>query len=231
MRSTAPRPGHLPRAGKAPGHRQRAGADAVHPGYGFLAENAGFAQAVIDAGLAWIGPRPAAIDALGDKVKARTSPSSANAPLVPGTSDPVKDPTRSWSSPSSTACPWHQGGLRRRRARPEGRPRMDEMAELYESAVREAVTAFGRGECFVEQFLDHPRHVETQCLADQHGNVVVVSRATARCSGATRSSSKRPRAVPHRRPARRARPSLQGDPRRGRLRRRRHVRVPRRARR
>jgi acetyl-CoA/propionyl-CoA carboxylase biotin carboxyl carrier protein len=160
---------------------RRSGADAVHPGYGFLAENAGFAQAVIDAGLTWVGPGPAAIDALGDKVKARHIATKAGAPLVPGTSDPVDGPdevvafAREFGLPVAIKAAYGGGGRGLKVART-----MEEIPDLYESAVREAVTAFGRGECFVERFLDHPRHVETQCLADQHGTVVVVS--TRDCS-------------------------------------------------
>ena len=158
-----------------------AGADAVHPGYGFLAENAEFAQAVIDAGLTWIGPGPAAIDALGDKVKARHIALAADAPLVPGTKDPVEGPdevvafAREHGLPVAIKAAYGGGGRGLKVART-----LEEIPELFESAVREAVTAFGRGECFVERFLDHPRHVETQCLADQHGSVVVVS--TRDCS-------------------------------------------------
>jgi len=160
---------------------KEAGADAVHPGYGFLAENAGFAQAVIDAGLIWIGPGPAAIDSLGDKVKARHIALKANAPLVPGTSDPVTGPDEVVEFAKAHGLPVaikaaYGGGRRGLKVARE----LEEIPHLYESAVREAVTAFGRGECFVERFLDHPRHVETQCLADQHGNVVVVS--TRDCS-------------------------------------------------
>lgn len=160
---------------------KQAGADAVHPGYGFLAENAGFAQAVIDAGLIWIGPGPAAIDALGDKVKARHIATKADAPLVPGTKDPVTGPdevvafAQEHGLPVAIKAAYGGGGRGLKVART-----IEEIPDLYESAVREAVTAFGRGECFVERFLDKPRHVETQCLADQHGNVVVVS--TRDCS-------------------------------------------------
>ncbi len=159
----------------------RAGADAVHPGYGFLAENAGFAQAVLDAGLVWIGPPPAAIDALGDKVRARHIAEKVGAPLVPGTSDPVGGAdevvafAREHGLPVAIKAAYGGGGRGLKVART-----IEEIPELFESAVREAVTAFGRGECFVERFLDHPRHVETQCLADQHGKVVVVS--TRDCS-------------------------------------------------
>ncbi|WP_409485088.1 acetyl/propionyl/methylcrotonyl-CoA carboxylase subunit alpha [Arsenicicoccus dermatophilus] len=157
------------------------GADAVHPGYGFLSENAEFAQAVIDAGLIWIGPPPAAIDSLGDKVKARHIATKADAPLVPGTKDPVEsaDEVEAFAQehglPVAIKAAYGGGGRGLKVARS-----LEEIPELYDSAVREAVTAFGRGECFVERFLDKPRHVETQCLADQHGNVVVVS--TRDCS-------------------------------------------------
>ncbi|GAA2152875.1 biotin carboxyl carrier protein /biotin carboxylase [Humibacillus xanthopallidus] len=160
---------------------RRAGADAVHPGYGFLAENASFAQAVIDAGLIWIGPGPEAIDSLGDKVKARHIATRAGAPLVPGTKDPVSGAdevvefAKEHGLPVAIKAAYGGGGRGLKVAR-----EIDEIPHLYDSAVREAVTAFGRGECFVERFLDHPRHVETQCLADQHGNVVVVS--TRDCS-------------------------------------------------
>ena len=159
----------------------RSGADAVHPGYGFLSENADFAQAVIDAGLTWIGPPPAAIDALGDKVKARHIAQRAGAPLVAGTSDPVNDAdevvafAKEHGLPIAIKAAYGGGGRGLKVART-----LEEVPELYESAVREAVAAFGRGECFVERYLDRPRHVETQVLADQHGNVVVVS--TRDCS-------------------------------------------------
>jgi acetyl-CoA/propionyl-CoA carboxylase biotin carboxyl carrier protein len=159
----------------------QAGADAVHPGYGFLAENGGFAKKVLDAGLVWIGPGPDAIDALGDKVKARHIALKANAPLVPGTADPVDGPdevvafAREHGLPVAIKAAFGGGGRGLKVART-----IEEIPELFDSAVREAVTAFGRGECFVERFLDQPRHVETQCLADQHGNVVVVS--TRDCS-------------------------------------------------
>jgi acetyl-CoA/propionyl-CoA carboxylase biotin carboxyl carrier protein len=159
----------------------RSGADAVHPGYGFLAENAHFAQAVLDAGLIWVGPPPSAIDALGDKVKARHIAQKAGAPLVPGTSEPVEgadevvDFAREHGLPIAIKAAFGGGGRGLKVART-----LEEIPELYDSAVREAVAAFGRGECFVERFLDHPRHVETQCLADAHGGVVVVS--TRDCS-------------------------------------------------
>jgi len=157
------------------------GSDSVHPGYGFLAENSAFAQAVIDAGLVWIGPPPAAIDALGDKVQARHIAQKVGAPLVAGTADPVKDAdeviefAKEHGLPIAIKAAFGGGGRGLKVAR-----NLEEVAELFDSAVREAVTAFGRGECFVERYLDRPRHVETQCLADQHGNVVVVS--TRDCS-------------------------------------------------
>ena len=160
---------------------KRAGADSVHPGYGFLAENADFARAVIAAGLIWIGPTPDAIEKLGDKVQARHIAEKVGAPLVAGTSDPVAnaDEVLAFADehglPIAIKAAFGGGGRGLKVAR-----NREEVAELYESAVREAVTAFGRGECFVERFLDKPRHVETQCLADQHGNVVVVS--TRDCS-------------------------------------------------
>ncbi|WP_216852946.1 acetyl/propionyl/methylcrotonyl-CoA carboxylase subunit alpha [Phytoactinopolyspora halotolerans] len=159
----------------------RSGADSVHPGYGFLAENADFAQAVIDAGLTWIGPPPEAIRALGDKVSARHIAQRAGAPLVAGTADPVSgaDEVVAFAEehglPIAIKAAFGGGGRGLKVART-----LDEVASQYESAVREAVAAFGRGECFVERYLDRPRHVETQCLADQHGNVVVVS--TRDCS-------------------------------------------------
>ena len=159
----------------------RSGADAVHPGYGFLAENAAFAQAVIDNGLTWIGPPPAAIVALGDKVKAREIAKRVGAPLTPGTDGPVSGPdevadfARRYGLPIAIKAAFGGGGRGLKVART-----LEEIPELYESAVREAVAAFGNGECFVERYLDRPRHVETQCLADSHGNVVVVS--TRDCS-------------------------------------------------
>ncbi|WP_446665293.1 acetyl/propionyl/methylcrotonyl-CoA carboxylase subunit alpha [Flexivirga sp. B27] len=160
---------------------QRSGADAVHPGYGFLSENAEFAQAVLDAGLTWVGPPPAAIDSLGDKVKARHIATEAGAPLVPGTKEPVGGSdeviafAREHGLPVAIKAAYGGGGRGLKVART-----MEEIPELFDSAVREAVTAFGRGECFVERFLDKPRHVETQCLADTSGNVVVIS--TRDCS-------------------------------------------------
>ncbi len=163
------------------GVAERSGADSVHPGYGFLAENSGFAQAVTDAGLVWIGPPPSAIDALGDKVRARHIAQKVGAPLVAGTPEPVSGAdevlafAREHGLPIAIKAAFGGGGRGLKVARRE-----DEVAELFDSAVREAVAAFGRGECFVERYLDKPRHVETQCLADQHGNVVVVS--TRDCS-------------------------------------------------
>ena len=160
---------------------EKSGAQAVHPGYGFLAENAAFAQAVIAAGLTWVGPPPAAIESLGDKVQARHIAARVGAPLVPGTKDPVAGAdevvafAKEHGLPIAIKAAYGGGGRGLKVAR-----NLDEVAELFESAVREAVTAFGRGECFVERYLDRPRHVETQCLADQHGNVVVVS--TRDCS-------------------------------------------------
>ncbi|WAP56223.1 acetyl/propionyl/methylcrotonyl-CoA carboxylase subunit alpha [Streptomyces sp. S465] len=157
------------------------GADAVHPGYGFLSENADFAQAVLDAGLTWIGPPPQAIRDLGDKVAARHIAQRAGAPLVAGTPDPVSgaDEVVAFAEqhglPIAIKAAFGGGGRGLKVART-----MEEVPELYDSAVREAVAAFGRGECFVERYLDKPRHVETQCLADTHGNVVVVS--TRDCS-------------------------------------------------
>ncbi len=159
----------------------KAGADAIHPGYGFLSENATFAQAVIDVGLIWIGPPPAAIDSLGDKVKARHIAMAAGAPLVPGTKDPVLDADAVVAFASEHGLPvaikaaFGGGGRGMRVAR-----MMEEVPDMFEAAVREAEGAFGRGECFVERYLDKPRHVETQCLADTHGNVAVVS--TRDCS-------------------------------------------------
>ena len=160
---------------------QRSGADSVHPGYGFLAENAEFAQAVIDAGLIWIGPPPHAIENLGDKAKAKQLALKADAPLAPGTKDAVKDANEVVAFAKENGLPvaikavFGGGGRGLKVART-----LEEIPELYESAVREAVSAFGRGECLVEKFLDKPRHVETQCLADSHGNVVVIS--TRDCS-------------------------------------------------
>ncbi len=159
----------------------RAGADAVHPGYGFLAENADFARAVVAAGLRWIGPPAQAIENLGDKVKARHIAQRVGAPQVPGTADPVADAdevvrfAQQHGLPVAIKAAFGGGGRGLKVARS-----LAEIPDLFESATREAVTAFGRGECFVERYLDKPRHVETQCLADQHGNIVVVS--TRDCS-------------------------------------------------
>ncbi len=160
---------------------KKSGADSVHPGYGFLAENADFAQAVLDAGLIWIGPPPSAIENLGDKVKARHIAEKVGAPLAPGTKDPLENAQEAVTFAEENGLPiaikaaFGGGGRGLKVAR-----EMSEVEDAFESAVREAVGAFGRGECFVEKFLDQPRHVETQCLADQHGNVVVVS--TRDCS-------------------------------------------------
>jgi acetyl-CoA/propionyl-CoA carboxylase biotin carboxyl carrier protein len=163
------------------GVARQSGADSIHPGYGFLAENADFAQAVLDAGLIWIGPPPSAIENLGDKVKARHIAEKVGAPLAPGTKDPLANADEAVAFAEENGLPiaikaaFGGGGRGLKVAR-----ELSEVADAFESAVREAVTAFGRGECFVEKFLDQPRHVETQCLADQHGNVVVVS--TRDCS-------------------------------------------------
>jgi len=160
---------------------RRSGADAVHPGYGFLAENAAFAQAVIDAGLIWIGPSPDAIEKLGDKVSARHIAEKVGAPLAPGTLNPVSgaqevlDFVDVHGLPVAIKAAFGGGGRGLKVARTR-----EEIPELFESATREAIAAFGRGECFVEKYLDEPRHVETQCLADAHGNVVVIS--TRDCS-------------------------------------------------
>jgi acetyl-CoA/propionyl-CoA carboxylase biotin carboxyl carrier protein len=155
--------------------------DAVHPGYGFLSENAAFAQAVLDAGLIWIGPPPAAISALGDKVSARRIAAAAGAPLVAGTKDPVTGHgevlafAKEHGLPVAIKAAFGGGGRGLKVART-----MEEIPELYDSAVREAIAGFGRGECFVERYLDKPRHVETQVLVDKHGHAVVVS--TRDCS-------------------------------------------------
>ncbi|WP_184841191.1 acetyl/propionyl/methylcrotonyl-CoA carboxylase subunit alpha [Allocatelliglobosispora scoriae] len=160
---------------------RRAGADAVHPGYGFLSENAEFAQAVMDAGMTWIGPTPQAIRDLGDKVTARHIAQRAGAPLVPGTPDPVPDAAavtafaQEHGLPVAIKAAFGGGGRGLKVART-----MEEIPELFDSATREAVAAFGRGECFVERYLDRPRHVEAQVLADTHGNVIVVG--TRDCS-------------------------------------------------
>ncbi|AZZ50991.1 acetyl/propionyl/methylcrotonyl-CoA carboxylase subunit alpha [Rathayibacter festucae] len=160
---------------------RRSGADAVHPGYGFLAENADFARAVIDAGLVWIGPSPEAIERLGDKVSARHVAEKVGAPLAPGTLNPVSGAAEvlefvdQFGLPVAIKAAFGGGGRGLKVARER-----DEVEEMFASATREAIAAFGRGECFVEKYLDQPRHVETQCLADSSGNVVVVS--TRDCS-------------------------------------------------
>ncbi|MET0423565.1 MAG: biotin carboxylase N-terminal domain-containing protein, partial [Actinoplanes sp.] len=159
----------------------RSGADAVHPGYGFLSENAEFAQAVLDAGLTWIGPTPQAIRDLGDKVTARHIAQRAGAPLVPGTSEPVADASEivafaeQHGLPVAIKAAFGGGGRGLKVART-----IEEIPALFESATREAVAAFGRGECFVERYLDRPRHVEAQVLADTHGRVIVAG--TRDCS-------------------------------------------------
>ncbi len=160
---------------------QKTGVDAIHPGYGFLAENADFARAVIDAGMIWVGPSPEAIEVLGDKISARHIAEKVGAPLAPGTKNPVKNADEVLQFVAEHGLPVaikaaYGGGGRGIKVAREG----DDVAELFESATREAVQAFGRGECFVEKYLDKPRHVETQCLADQAGNVVVIS--TRDCS-------------------------------------------------
>jgi len=166
---------------KVIGAAMQAGADGIHPGYGFLSENADFAQAVIDADITWIGPTPRAIRELGDKVTARHIATRAGAPLVPGTNDPVSGAdeviefAKEYGLPVAIKAAFGGGGRGMKVAREE-----KEIAELYESAVREATAAFGRGECFVERYLDKPRHVEAQVLADTHGNVIVVG--TRDCS-------------------------------------------------
>jgi acetyl-CoA/propionyl-CoA carboxylase biotin carboxyl carrier protein len=160
---------------------KRSGADSVHPGYGFLSENADFAQAVLDAGLTWIGPSPQAIRDLGDKVTARHIAMRAGAPLVPGTKEPAKDASEivafadEHGLPVAIKAAFGGGGRGLKVARTR-----EEIPELFESATREAVAAFGRGECFVERYLDKPRHVEAQVLADMHGNAIVVG--TRDCS-------------------------------------------------
>ena len=160
---------------------KRSGANAIHPGYGFLSENADFAQRVIDAGLIWVGPPPSAIRALGDKVSARHIAQKVNAPLAPGTSEPATDAKEIVAFAKKHGVPVaikaaHGGGGRGLKVAHT----IEEIPEAFESATREAVAAFGRGECFVEKYLEKPRHVETQCLADAAGNVVVVS--TRDCS-------------------------------------------------
>jgi acetyl-CoA/propionyl-CoA carboxylase biotin carboxyl carrier protein len=160
---------------------EKSGANAVHPGYGFLSENADFAQAVLDAGLIWIGPSPQSIRDLGDKVTARHIAAKAQAPLVPGTPDPVKNAdevvafAKEYGVPVAIKAAFGGGGRGMKVART-----IEEIPELFESATREAVAAFGRGECFVERYLDKPRHVEAQVIADQHGNVIVAG--TRDCS-------------------------------------------------
>jgi len=159
----------------------KSGANAIHPGYGFLSENADFAQAVLDAGLIWIGPSPQSIRDLGDKVTARHIAARAQAPLVPGTPDPVKNAdevvafAREHGVPVAIKAAFGGGGRGMKVART-----LEEIPELFESATREAIAAFGRGECFVERYLDKPRHVEAQVIADMHGNVVVAG--TRDCS-------------------------------------------------
>ena len=160
---------------------KESGADAIHPGYGFLSENADFAQAVIDAGLIWIGPPPSAISALGDKVSARRIAAKAGAPLVAGTKDPVAGHeevtafAKEYGLPVAIKAAFGGGGRGLKVART-----LEEIPELFASAVREAIAGFGRGECFVERYLDKPRHVETQVLVDKHGHAVVIS--TRDCS-------------------------------------------------
>ena len=160
---------------------RKSGADAVHPGYGFLAENADFARAVMAEGLIWIGPSPKAIEQLGDKVSARHVAEKVGAPLAPGTINPVSGAEEvlefvaKHGLPVAIKAAFGGGGRGIKVAY-----KQEEVAELFESATREAIAAFGRGECFVEKYLEKPRHVETQCLADAHGNVVVVS--TRDCS-------------------------------------------------
>ncbi|MGY2031836.1 acetyl/propionyl/methylcrotonyl-CoA carboxylase subunit alpha [Nocardia gipuzkoensis] len=159
----------------------KSGADAIHPGYGFLSENADFAQAVIDAGLIWIGPSPQSIRDLGDKVTARHIAERAKAPMAAGTKDPVKDATevvefaKKYGVPVAIKAAFGGGGRGMKVAHS-----IEEIPELYDSAVREATAAFGRGECFVEQYLDKARHVEAQVIADKHGNVIVAG--TRDCS-------------------------------------------------
>jgi acetyl-CoA/propionyl-CoA carboxylase, biotin carboxylase, biotin carboxyl carrier protein len=160
---------------------KRSGANAVHPGYGFLSENAAFAQAVIDADLIWVGPPPSSIEQLGDKVSARKIAEKVGAPLAPGTINPietvaeVEEFVAKFGLPVAIKAAYGGGGRGIKIVRENS-----EIQEAFESATREAIAAFGRGECFLEKYLDKPRHVETQCLADAHGNVVVVS--TRDCS-------------------------------------------------
>ncbi|ALG84262.1 acetyl-COA carboxylase [Gordonia phthalatica] len=159
----------------------KSGADAIHPGYGFLSENADFAQAVIDAGITWIGPAPESIRNLGDKVTARHIAERANAPMAAGTKDPVKDAAEvvafaeQYGVPVAIKAAFGGGGRGMKVAHT-----IEEIPELFESATREAIAAFGRGECFVEQYLDKARHVEAQVVADQHGNIIVAG--TRDCS-------------------------------------------------
>ncbi|MFC9362182.1 acetyl/propionyl/methylcrotonyl-CoA carboxylase subunit alpha, partial [Rhodococcus sp. NPDC057014] len=159
----------------------KSGADAIHPGYGFLSENADFAQAVLDAGLIWIGPSPQSIRDLGDKVTARHIAEKANAPMAAGTKDPVKNAdevvafAKEYGVPVAIKAAFGGGGRGMKVAHT-----IEEIPELFDSATREAVAAFGRGECFVEQYLDKARHVEAQVIADQHGNVIVAG--TRDCS-------------------------------------------------
>jgi acetyl-CoA/propionyl-CoA carboxylase biotin carboxyl carrier protein len=157
------------------------GADAVHPGYGFLSENADFAQAVLDAGLTWIGPAPAVVRDLGDKVAARNIARAAGAPLAPGSDGPVASAAEARAFAEEHGLPIiikaaFGGGGRGMKVVTE----LDQVEAAFDSATREAVSAFGRGECFVERFLEKPRHVEAQVVADTHGNVVVVG--TRDCS-------------------------------------------------
>src|SRR5690349_8294490 len=191
---------------------RRSGADAVHPGYGFLAANAEFARAVVGAGLVWIGPSPEAIEALGDKVTARAVAEKVGAPLAPGTPGPVSGAEEVVAFAETVGLPiaikaaYGGGGRGLKVART-----LDEVPELFESATREAITAFGRGECFVEKYLDKPRHLDARLLA-------AASSPEARRGGA--------RALPHRRAEQDPLRRVEGDPQGGRLRRRGHVRVP-----
>ena len=160
---------------------RKAGADAVHPGYGFLSERAEFARAVLDAGLIWIGPDPEVIEALGDKIEARRIAEAVGAPLVAGSPGPVATPAEARAFAEAHGLPVaikaaHGGGGRGMKVA----WKLEEVEELFESATREALTAFGRGECFVEQFLDRPRHIEAQVLGDRHGRVKVLG--TRDCS-------------------------------------------------
>ena len=160
---------------------KRSGANAVHPGYGFLSENASFATAVKEAGLIWVGPPAEAIEKLGDKLSARKVAEKVGAPLAPGTKDPVADVKEVEEFVAKNGLPVaikaaYGGGGRGIKVVRE----QSEIKELFETATREAVAAFGRGECFIEKYLEKPRHVETQCLADEYGNVVVIS--TRDCS-------------------------------------------------